>query len=103
VKRLLVLAGLAAFAATSLPALAAPMGDNHDHDRRHEAPRHGYRKGDRLPAQFRDSRHYVDAHDYGRYHLRQPPRGYRWTRDDSGNFILVAAATGIIADFLINH
>ena len=41
--------------------------------------------------------------DWGRYGLRSPPRGYYWRRSDAGDFLLVAAATGIIADLLLGH
>ncbi|KAB7765479.1 RcnB family protein [Xanthomonas maliensis] len=41
--------------------------------------------------------------DYDRYHLRRPPYGYRWQRDDRGNLLLVAIATGIIADLVLNN
>lgn len=47
--------------------------------------------------------YYVPYADYGRYHLRNPDRGYRWVRDDRGNFLLVAAATGIITSILMGH
>lgn len=40
---------------------------------------------------------------YPDYHLRRPPPGYHWVRDDRGNFLMVAIATGIIADILLNH
>ncbi|WDM69650.1 RcnB family protein [Xanthomonas cucurbitae] len=41
--------------------------------------------------------------DYDRYDLRRPPYGYRWQRDDRGNLLRVAIATGIIADLVLNH
>ena len=41
--------------------------------------------------------------DYDRYGLRHPPRGYHWRRDDRGDWLLVAIATGIIADVIFNH
>ena len=37
--------------------------------------------------------------DYNRYHLSRPPRGYEWRRVDN-NYVLAAAATGIIASIL---
>lgn len=40
--------------------------------------------------------------DYRAHHLRAPPHGYEW-REVDGNYILAAAATGLIADVLINH
>jgi Ni/Co efflux regulator RcnB len=39
--------------------------------------------------------------DYHARHLRQPPRGYEW-RDIDGRMILAAAATGLIADVVVN-
>jgi Ni/Co efflux regulator RcnB len=39
--------------------------------------------------------------DYRARHLRQPPRGYEW-RDIDGRTILAAAATGVIADVVLN-
>lgn len=41
--------------------------------------------------------------DYDRYGLRHPPRGYHWRRDDRGDWLLVAVATGIIADVILNR
>ena len=38
--------------------------------------------------------------DYGDYGLYAPPRGYHWRRDDRGDFILVAIATGLIASVI---
>lgn len=38
--------------------------------------------------------------DYGHYGLREPPRGYHWRRDDRGDFIMVAIATGLIASVI---
>lgn len=41
--------------------------------------------------------------DYRAYdRLYAPPRGYYWRRDDDGNFLLVALATGIIASVLFD-
>src|ERR1700679_3981727 len=37
--------------------------------------------------------------DYRRYHLRAPPRGYEW-REGDGNYVLAAAATGLIAPII---
>ncbi|HRN62755.1 MAG TPA: RcnB family protein [Luteimonas sp.] len=43
------------------------------------------------------------VNDYYGYGLRQPPHGYRWMRDDYGDFLLVAIATGLIADLILRH
>lgn len=47
--------------------------------------------------------YYVPYTDYRRYRLYAPRPGYRWVRDDRDNFLLVAAATGIITSILVNH
>ncbi|MEG8103737.1 RcnB family protein [Xanthomonas hortorum pv. gardneri] len=58
------------------------------------------------PAYVRGHRYqgpiYV-VNDYDRYNLRYPPRGYRWQRDNTGNFLMVAIATGVIADLVLNN
>ena len=56
---------------------------------------HDYRRGYRGPV-------YV-VNDYSRYDLRRPPRGHHWIRDDRGNMLMVAVATGIIADLILHH
>ena len=59
---------------------------------------HKWRKGQRLaPAQ----RRYVVS-DWNKRGLRTPPRGYQWVRENnnSGDYLLVAAATGLIASIL---
>jgi Ni/Co efflux regulator RcnB len=41
--------------------------------------------------------------DYRAHHLRQPPRGYEW-REVDGNYVLAAAATGLIVSIILaNH
>ncbi len=45
---------------------------------------------------------YVVEDWYG-YGLRRPPPGYYWRRSDAGDFLLVAVATGIIADLILSH
>lgn len=69
-----------------------------------------YRYGPPAWARGRDYRsygynnvYYVPYNDYYRYRLYQPNYGQRWYRDDRGNFLLVAAATGIITSVLLNH
>ncbi len=60
-----------------------------------QAPR--FSRGDRVPDQFqRNSRYHVT--NWQQYGLRQPPRGYRWVRDDNNDFFLALIATGVIAD-----
>jgi Ni/Co efflux regulator RcnB len=38
--------------------------------------------------------------DYHAHHLRVPPRGYEW-REVDGNYVLAAAATGLILSTII--
>ncbi len=37
--------------------------------------------------------------NWGHYHLRRPPIGYHWVRDGN-RFLMVALATGLIADIV---
>jgi len=59
---------------------------------------HQWRKGQRLAA---NQRGYA-VNDWQRRGLRAPPRGYRWVRENnnSGDFLLIAAASGVIASIL---
>ncbi len=43
------------------------------------------------------------VNDYPRYNLRRPPYGHQWIRDDRGNMLLVAIATGVIAQYVLNN
>jgi Ni/Co efflux regulator RcnB len=58
-----------------------------------------WRRGDRLPAYYRDS--YYVVRDYDRYGLRRPPRGYHYVRDDRGDYLLVGIATGVILGVIL--
>lgn len=64
---------------------------------------------DNYPRWSRGARYYDRGYaptyvvnDYYGYGLHQPPRGYHWRRDDRGDFLLVAIATGIIAEVLFH-
>ncbi|NMW24866.1 RcnB family protein [Rhodanobacter soli] len=71
---------------------------NNWHDRgRHEG---WYKRGGYLPVEYR-TRYVVT--DWRRDRLREPPRGYHWVRSDNGDFLLVAIATGVIVDLLLNQ
>jgi Ni/Co efflux regulator RcnB len=59
-----------------------------------------WRRGDRLSQYHRS--HYREV-DWRRERLRQPPRGYRYVRDDRGEVLLVAIATGVILSILLNN
>ena len=72
-----------------------------DRDRHHGWKRQHYRRGERIEVVHVERHYYVD--DYHHHRLRQPPRGHRWIRTDDGRYLLVAVATGIIADVLLHH
>jgi Ni/Co efflux regulator RcnB len=59
--------------------------------------RANWRRGGYVPAPYR--RFYVQ--DWRYYGLRPPPPGYRWVYAD-GNFVMMALATGLIADVMLN-
>lgn len=68
-------------------------------ERRYNAPRYvpprGYAVrtwsyGQRMPSYYRTNAYVV--HDYNRYGLRAPPRGYQYVR--SGNDVVLAAVAG---------
>lgn len=59
-----------------------------------------WRRGDRLSQYHRS--HYREV-DWRRERLRQPPRGYRYVRDDRGDVLLVAIATGVILSVLLGN
>jgi Ni/Co efflux regulator RcnB len=101
-------AGIALVAACgSAAAFAMPAGqqdrDDHrdDHRDEHAQPAHeAWQRGHAVPERYRANSYVVT--DYKTRHLREPPRGYHWIRDEDNNFLLVAISTGIIAD-LVTH
>jgi len=75
----------------------------HNEERRDErgaGPNHAFHKGDRLPPEYRHRNYVVD--DWREHRLSAPPRGYHWVQV-GGDYVLVAVATGIILDLLLNH
>ena len=74
--------------------------------------RDGYRNGPDVvyyrtgpPRWARGQRYYGPnyvVYDYDRYQVRRPPYGYRWVRDDAGNLLMIAIASGIIADLVLS-
>lgn len=71
----------------------------HQHARQRGAgPRHDLYRGTRLPTAYHGERYVV--RDYRRYQLNAPARGQQWVR--AGNdYVLVALATGLIAQVLL--
>lgn len=72
--------------------------------RRHEGDHfawqgHDFRRGERAPERFRgDDYRLSDWRDRG---LPAPPHGQHWAYID-GNYVLIAAATGIITSILLS-
>jgi Ni/Co efflux regulator RcnB len=69
-------------------------------DARGAGPDHQFRRGDRLPPEYRNRNYVVD--DWRTHHLSAPPRGYHWVQV-GGDYVLVAIATGIILQLLLNN
>jgi Ni/Co efflux regulator RcnB len=110
-KRLLI-------ATTALTLLAAPLSgafaqgwtdrhddrnsamtmQRHDNDRHDNGQHRGWYKGGRIERNDWDRGQRIN--DYRRYHLSRPPRGYEWRRVDN-NYVLAAAATGLIAGLVL--
>jgi Ni/Co efflux regulator RcnB len=63
-------------------------------------PQHNWVKGSRVPRQYR-SQHYV-VNNLRHHGLKQPPRGYQWVQYGS-DYMLVAIATGVIAQLVLSH
>jgi Ni/Co efflux regulator RcnB len=69
-------------------------------DPRGARPDHNFRRGDRLPPDMRHRQYVVD--DWRGHHLSAPPRGYHWVQSGS-DYLLVAIATGVILQLLLNN
>ena len=63
-------------------------------------PDHQFYRGDRLPYEYRHQQYVVD--DWRGHRLSAPPRGYHWVQS-GGDYLLVAIATGVILQLLLNH
>jgi Ni/Co efflux regulator RcnB len=72
----------------------------HTVDARGAGPDHNFRRGGRLPPEYRNRQYVVD--DWRGHRLSAPPRGYHWVQT-GGDYVLAAIATGIIAQILLDH
>jgi Ni/Co efflux regulator RcnB len=105
-----LVAGALALTAVGAAAADPPRGyrdydrGHYDHDRRwdrHDDRRWGddrrwdnhrrWSRGDRF-----DERRYVVVRDYRGYRLPPPRRGEYYARTDTGDILLIAAATGLV-------
>ena len=90
-KKMLIAAAAATLALTGVSAAYAqpPGWVRHDEWKRGYHMRHeDWSRGQQV--------------DWHSHHLRRPPRGYEW-REVDGNYVLAAAATGIIASIIANN
>jgi len=71
---------------------------NHDNGRGNGHGHPDWRQGGRIQRSDWNRGARVD---WRRHHLRQPPRGYEWRQVD-GNYVMAAAATGLIASILVS-
>jgi Ni/Co efflux regulator RcnB len=74
--------------------------DDSREDERGAGPEHNFHRGDRLPREYH-SRYYV-VDDWRAHRLNPPPRGYHWVQNGS-DYLLVAIASGIIAQLILGH
>ncbi|WP_139975580.1 RcnB family protein [Ochrobactrum sp. CGA5] len=64
--------------------------------RKHDNSRHqSWKRGSRLPANYRG---YV-VNNYASYELRKPPRGYQWVKVNN-DYMLIGITTGIISSIV---
>ena len=59
-----------------------------------------FRRGGYIPREYRNRQYVVN--DYRAYRLAPPPRGQQWVQV-GGDYVLVAIATGLIANIILNH
>jgi Ni/Co efflux regulator RcnB len=80
--------------------------DRRDHDDGHRRNDRDYvrqghwERGQRLPAQYRGRQYVVD--NWRAHGLKAPPRGHQWVQS-GGDYLLIAVATGIIAQVLLGR
>ncbi|MGB6488716.1 MAG: RcnB family protein [Steroidobacteraceae bacterium] len=125
-KRMIMGAMVLSLAVGSLALADPPQGyDQQHHDEHHRAVEHhrpmmhhaharfatgryvrphGYyahtwRRGDRLPPEYRGSAYVIP--NVAVYHLRPAPAGYYWIRVDN-NAVLAAVATGAVVSVHVN-
>ena len=75
--------------------------DGRWNDRRPEYNARGpeFRRGGYIPHEYRGPRYVVD---YRTYHLAPPPRGQQWVQVGA-DYVLIAVATGLIANIILNN
>jgi len=82
------------------PQNQSHANNNARQDERGAGPDHAFRRGQRLPIEYRNRQYVVD--DWRGHHLSAPPRGYHWVQT-GGDYVLVAIATGIILQLMLGN
>ena len=83
----------------SRPAAPPPRFDHHNDRGRGAGPSHNYYRGGRLPPEYRNRQYVID--NWRVHHLSPPPRGQYWVQLGA-DYALVAIATGIITQIVLN-
>jgi len=98
-KTIAVTALAVAFATTGTVSFAQEHNDhpNNEHQNNGYVRHDEWKKGAHIAPADWNRGEQVDWHAH---HLSTPPRGYEWRQVD-GNYVLAAAATGIIAATII--
>lgn len=74
--------------------------DRHYHRHYYNARSPEFRRGHYIPYEYR-SRQYVVVHPH-QHRLAAPPRGHQWVQVGS-DYVLIAIATGLIANLILNN
>ena len=82
------------------PGNQGRANNNAQRDERGAGPDHQFHRGERLPVEFRHRNYVVD--DWRAHHLTAPPRGYHWVQTGA-DYVLVAIATGVILQLMLNN
>ncbi|MEO7885261.1 RcnB family protein [Polaromonas sp.] len=69
-------------------------------ERRFDAQRTQFYRGGRIPNEYRSHQYVVN--DWRGRHLHAPQQGQQWVQAD-GNYALIAIATGVIAQLVLNN
>ena len=86
------------FGVCCTPLMALAQHDDYHHDDNdHYVHHQEWKRGYHMRHEDWDRGRHVD--DWRAHHLSEPPRGYEW-REVDGNYVMAAAATGIIASVI---
>jgi len=74
--------------------------NDREHDSRGAGPYHHLHRGEHLPSEYRNRQYVVD--NWRHHHLQAPPRGYHWVQTGA-DYVLVAIASGVIAQIVLGQ